>query len=87
MKHKEMIMRFNRTMKLSRLLLILAVTLAATAVAQEAAPEGLEIGTLEVAGNVTLSREEVFSEVRARPAPTESASNGRGIIGQRPRAA
>lgn len=60
-------MRNNRIVHLIGFTLIWTMALTASVTAEEPTPEGLAISTLEVAGNVTLSREEILSEVRARP--------------------
>ena len=49
------------------LILLAVMTLAGSGIAQEGSPEGLPIETIDVAGNITLTRAEVLSVVRARP--------------------
>lgn len=54
-------------------LVMVAVSLPATVRADEVSPEGLIIESLEVAGNVTLTRAEILSVVRVRPGQAYSA--------------
>jgi outer membrane protein assembly factor BamA len=44
----------------------MALIVTTVAFAQETSPEGLPIESLDVAGNVTLTRSEVLAEVRVR---------------------
>ena len=59
-------MRQNQIQTIYRTIFLIVMGLAAVAVAADASPEGLPIETIDVAGNITLTRAEVLSVVRAR---------------------
>lgn len=48
-------------------IMLLAAMGPGLAIGEDASPEGLSVGTLNVVGNITLTRAEVLSVVRARP--------------------
>jgi outer membrane protein insertion porin family len=60
-------MRQDQIRNMCGIILLAVLGLAGAAIAEEGSPEGLAIETLDVAGNITLTRAEVLSVVRARP--------------------
>ncbi|MDH4202909.1 MAG: outer membrane protein assembly factor BamA [Phycisphaerae bacterium] len=60
-------MRQNRIRMICGVVLLAVIGLAGIGVAEDGSPEGLPIETIDVAGNITLTRAEVLSVVRIRP--------------------
>lgn len=60
-------MRQNRIRNMCGIILWAVIGLAGITIAEEGSPEGLSIEAIDVVGNITLTRAEVLSVVRARP--------------------